>query len=187
MPEEDFEADSDEDEASCDFDFDFKEVTGPFADDPAGPGDREGNQADEDDGHKNMFGDKREGKADGQGIDAGGDAQDQQDEHLGGIWRFFFGLFNLKGLEDHLAADEGQQAEGDPVIHGLNPLVQLIPGHPPEQGHEGLKTAEEQGHAETLADAQFAEDRAADDRDREGVHCQADGNADNQDGFGYVH
>ena len=72
--EEDFNADADEDEAACDFDFDFEEMTDLFADDPADPGDREGNQADQDDGHKDMFSDKRESKPNGQGIDTGGDA-----------------------------------------------------------------------------------------------------------------
>ena len=72
--EEDFNADADEDEAACDFDFDFEEMTGLFADDPASPGDREGDQADQDDCYKDMFRDKREGKADSQGIDTGGDA-----------------------------------------------------------------------------------------------------------------
>ena len=59
----------------------------------------------------------RKRDADGQGIDARGDGQHQLGVEATGVEVLL--LLGLKGLADHVTADEDQQAKGDPVVVGL--------------------------------------------------------------------
>lgn len=114
--QQDFEADADEDEAAEDFDFVFEEMACAFADFPACHADDKGDGADEGDGLVDKGRDQRQGDADDEGVDTGGDAEGQQDAEPGGVVWFLAGFFHLEGLINHLAADEGQQDEGQPVV-----------------------------------------------------------------------
>lgn len=84
-----------------------------------------------------------ESDADGQRIDAGGDGEDQHFlEMNGGTAGFGFGV---EGLFDHVAADEGQENEGDPVVVGGDGLLEAGAKEIAEDRHQSLEGAEVEG------------------------------------------
>ena len=51
-----------------------------------------------------------------------------------------------EGFPDHVAANDGQQAKGDPVVDKGDLLPELGPHKVADQGHQRLKAAEPQPH-----------------------------------------
>lgn len=86
---------------------------------------------------------KCEGNANSQGINAGGDGKDQHFFEIDG-GAAGLGLV-VEGLFDHVAADEGQENEGDPVAVGSDGLLEAGAKEIADGGHQGLEGAEIEG------------------------------------------
>ncbi len=86
---------------------------------------------------------KGEGNTNSQRINAGGNGEDQHflemDGRAAGL-----GLV-VEGLFDHVAADEGQENEGDPVVVGSDGLLEAEAKEIADGGHQGLEGAEIEG------------------------------------------
>lgn len=86
------------------------------------------------------------GDADGEGIDACGNGQQQLRAQQRGIEVLL--LIVVEALLDHLSTNEGEQREGDPVVYGFQILAEIAGAEPAQQGHHGLEESEEEGHAQ---------------------------------------
>ena len=86
---------------------------------------------------------KGEGNTNSQRINAGGNGEDQHflemDGRAAGL-----GLV-VEGLIDHVAADESQENEGDPVAVGSDGLLEAGAKEIADGGHQGLEGAEIEG------------------------------------------
>jgi len=185
--EEDFQADADENQTAGQLDLRFEEASDAFADFPAEQGDDEGNQTDEQNGGKDVLGNQRERQSYSKGVDACGDAQGQQDDKVGRVGRGLFNFADFEGFKRHFAADKGQQAEGQPVVEGLDMRLEPFARRPAQKRHQGLEGPEEKGHPDAVADMKMAKDRPADDGDGKGIHRKGDGNGGNHKKFTAVH
>ncbi len=154
MLDDDLEADGNEDEAANDLDFALEEMAEAFAEGDAAIGQNKGDQADDRYGQGNRG--FQQGKRDPyrQRVDAGRERQDQQDEEVGGI-AVLLGRFDLEGLIDHLAPDKAQQRKRHPVIVRGDVSLQAQTRQKADDGHDRLKSAKEQGHAQRVADLEF--------------------------------
>jgi len=115
MFEEDFQTDGDEDGSGEKLDFAFEEMAELVAYVHARERGSQGYQAYDDDGQDDGHIQKGKGYADGQGVDAGGNREHQQDVELEGVDLLFVGL-ELEGFINHFGPDKGQQGEGYPVV-----------------------------------------------------------------------
>ncbi len=116
---------------------------------------------------------KRESNSDCQSINAGSDSHEKkflvvQTRADGGV----LGLILLAGesLPQHIAADEHQQDEGDPVVKALDSGRELRAQHPADKRHKRLKAAEIQSHRQGMAPSDFRHGQALTHRHRKGVH-----------------
>ena len=82
------------------------------------------------------------------------------------------GLVLLAGesLPQHIAADEHQQDEGDPVVKALDSGRELRAQHPADKRHKRLKAAEIQSHRQGMAPFDPRHGQALTHRHRKGVH-----------------
>ena len=140
-----------------------------------GHGDQQGNNADEGHGGQDAHGQKSEGQAHGQSVDAGGQGQRQHGaEAEGGVGL----LFVAEGFPYHIAADQSQQDEGDPVVEvrdiGGEPGAQKIS----QQGHQSLEAAEPETGGEGFFHFYAGQGQAFADGHSKGVHGQAHGQQD---------
>ena len=116
---------------------------------------------------------KRESNSDCQSINAGSDSHEKkflvvQTRADGGV----LGLVLLAGesLPQHIAADEHQQDEGDPVVKALDSGRELRAQHPADKRHKRLKAAEIQPHRQSVTPSDFRHGQALTHRHRKGVH-----------------
>lgn len=86
---------------------------------------------------------KCEGNTNSQGINAGGNGEDQHFLEMDG-GAAGLGLV-VEGLFDHVAADEGQENEGDPVVVGSDGLLEAGAKEIADGGHQGLEGTEIEG------------------------------------------
>ena len=114
-----------------------------------------------------------EGNTDGQCVNAGGDGKDQHFFEIdGGVAGL--GLV-VEGLFDHVAADENQENEGDPVVVGSDGLLEAGAKKIADGGHQGLESAEVEGDDGGVFLVELLHGQAFADGNGEGVHGQADG------------
>ncbi len=83
-------------------------------------------------------------------------------------------FFAAQGLEEHLAADGGEDGEGDPVNERPDVGGQGPAGHPANHGHEELEQAEVEGEPEHVAVGEQRDDEAGGDGHGKRVHGQTD-------------
>ena len=146
------------------------------ADLQSGGGEDKGGAADEADGGHDV--DPRqqgEGDAHGQGVDAGGDGQEQHGlEGEGAVVRP--GLLVIgQGLLHHAAADEAEQDEGHPVVDGGDVALEGGAQEVTEARHQGLEAAEPGADDEVMPTSELAGGETLADGDGEGVHGEAHG------------
>ena len=111
-----------------------------------------------------------EGDTHRQCIDAGGHRQQQHDPgSKGGVRRL---LVLGEGFLQHIAANDGQQDEGHPVIYRGDILLEGGTQQIAQGGHQRLKASEPRTHDEIVPPLQRLRGQALADRDGEGVHRQ---------------
>ena len=81
----------------------------------------------------------------------------------------------------HLAADERQQNEGDPVVVVDDDVHQLFAGCPADERHDGLEQPEHEADEKHVRDTGALERRAAGDGNGEGVGGESDGEDEDSD------
>ncbi len=174
MLNQNLRADSDEDDSSCDFCFGF--IAG--AEDIAHfyPQDRqaEGDNADKGNGRNDMYAEESEGNAHGQGIDAGGYRQHDHIPEGNGIVTVIF--LGIQGFLDHIAADDDQKDERDPVVVGCDGVLKIDAQQVTQQRHQSLESAKIQADDNGVTVVHFPHGQALADGYGEGVHGQAHGN-----------
>ena len=176
MIEQNFGSQQDEDDAAREFGLAFilgAEDVSKL--DPRG-GKQKGDHADETYGRDDTLDEEGERDADGQRVDAGGDGERQHHPKAhGGALRLF-----LPGqrLADHVAADEQQQSERNPVIHRGDERFKLRAEEIAEQRHQRLKGAEPQPRDAALLPAGARQRQPLADRHGQRVHRQANGQND---------
>ena len=132
----------------------------------------EGRNADGEDAGEDVDLQKGKGDADGKGIDAGGDSQ-QQDMPQGQIVVLFLCIF-FACITDHVDADDPQQQEGDPVIDRGDERLKQRTADPAGQWHQRLEQTEpERQHAGVL-EAIVSDAHPFGDRYGKSVHAQRD-------------
>ena len=141
MLEQDLRAEQDEDHAAGKLGLALVAQAEHVAEPDAGRGKDEGDRADErNGGHDARAGQERERDADGERVDT---CCNRQQEH--GLEReraVELVLVLGQRLADHVAADDAQQHECDPVVDGGDKLLKLRAEQIAQQRHERLKTAE---------------------------------------------
>ena len=109
-----------------------------------------------------------EGNTDGQCINAGGDGEDQHflkmDGRAAGL-----GLV-VEGLFDHVAADEDQENEGDPVVVGSDGLLEAGAKEIADGGHQGLEGTEIEGDDDGVFLIELLHGQTFADGNGEGIH-----------------
>jgi hypothetical protein len=83
-------------------------------------------------------------------------------------------LPGAEGLPDHPAADQDQQAEGDPVIYLHDVVAQPGAQEPAEQRHQGLERNEGSGECKRVPCAQPAHLQPLGERHGEGIGGNAE-------------
>lgn len=169
MLDEDFDPDADEHESAQEPCAALELVAELLAQANAERGEREGDDADPARTDPDVGAQDRKADAHGQGVNAGGDGEHQELARRGGVCDLFL-LAGADALVDHLAADEGQQAKGDPVVHALDVPDERAAREVPDQGHEELETAKEQTDLEGVLPPKVLERDARCDGYGEGVH-----------------
>ena len=96
----------------------------------------------------------------------------------GRVARFSLVILFFEGFVDHLDADEGEQAEGDPVIVVGDPALHADPRQPADDRHHALKESEVKAEAEEMAAGDALQGYAGGKRDGEGVHGQGQGDTE---------
>ena len=139
--EQDLRAEQDEDPAAGKLCLALEVQADHAAEPDTGRGKGEGDRADErHGGHDARAGQERERDADGERVDA---CRDGEQEHGLACERGIELIFVLgQRLADHIAADDAQQNERDPVIDGGDEALKLRAEQIAQQRHERLKTAE---------------------------------------------
>ena len=103
---------------------------------------------------------KRQPRADRQRIQAGGDCRQKEgvrSEEIrwtAGLRAIFFplNLLLVEPFENHFSADESEQRESEPVVHGADHVLQQRGRGESEERHEDLKAAEKEGGPGGVAD-----------------------------------
>ena len=144
----------------------------PYAEQIAGDAEEQRRQSDNDQ-RKRKISDssiarKGESYADGQGINAGGDGQNELRSKPNRVESLCF--FGQKRVANHAAAQKSQQAEGYPMVVGFDVVAESGRAQPAQQRHERLEKAEQERHAENRGPQPTTQHNAADDRHREAVH-----------------
>ena len=116
---------------------------------------------------------KGEGDAHGQRVDAGGHGHHHKQLQA---QRFRVLLFPApRGFPDHLAADKGQQEEGDPVVERTDVMLKARAQQIARHRHQRLKSAEEYGDQKRLPVVDPAHFQPPADGDGKSVHRKSDG------------
>ena len=174
MLQQNLQADENQDHTAGDLRLFLVPQTEPVAHHHAHAAEHKGGAADDADGRHNVHPQEREGNAHGQRVNAGGNGQQGQ---LAKAQRpCFFGLLvvALPHFPEHMPADEGQQAEGDPVVNAGDVLLKAAAQRPARQGHQGLKAAEKQGQQAGVPPVECSVHiQALAHRHRKGVHGKA--------------
>ena len=134
-----------------------------IADPNAHEREHKGRAADERDGGRDVHAEEGERDADSQRVDARGDRQREELAIANAPTVLGLLFLLLAALADHIAADEGEQHKGDPMIPALDVAREPAAEQIARERHERLKAAEEQRqqqrvalvdplHAEALAD-----------------------------------
>ena len=152
------------------------------ADQDAADADDEGDDADDQGCLDDVDRKEGEGDADRQRVDAGGNGEDEEFLYVQVFQLLLllplFARALMQAFPDHLAADEGQQDKGDPVVDGGDVGLELhaekIAGH----RHQELEPPEEEGDDKSPSPGKLFHRQALDHRDGEGVHRQADPESD---------
>ena len=105
--------------------------------------DHKGNNSDGGDRRNQGYLQKCEGNTNSQGINAGGNGKNQHFFEIDG-GAAGLGLV-VEGLFDHVAADENQENEGDPVVVGNDGLLEAGAKEIADGGHQGLEGTEIEG------------------------------------------
>jgi len=139
----------------------------PVAYGHSGKGDDKGGNADDGGGADDFHPEKGKGYAHRQRVDAGGDGKNEKLLYIkaGG-----FLLTAPDGLDDHLAADEAQQTEGNPVVDAGYIALKLPPQKPAQAGHQRLEPAEEKSDYPGLTEIEFSHAQALANGNGKGVH-----------------
>lgn len=141
MLEQDFQADADQYQSAKHFDAPSPKSADPSAEDHARKSDAGGDDSDHQCGDENRCADNGKGKPNGQGIEAGRDGEHDQVPPSGRV-RCRTRLFIVKRCKDHLAAYKCQQPKSDPMVEGLNPLMNSPARKPADGRHQRLEQAE---------------------------------------------
>ena len=116
-----------------------------------------------------------EGDTHGQGVDAGGDGQEQHvPEGKGAVVRSGLPVLR-KRLLHHAAADEAEQKKGHPVVHGGDVALKGGAQQVANAGHQGLEAAEPGADDKIVLPSELLGGQTLADGDGEGVHGQAYG------------
>ena len=109
---------------------------------------KKGHNADDQQGHGELVKFRKtcagKGDTNSQGIDARGNGQEQLGMQTTGIKMLL--LLWAETLLDHLAADEREHQEGNPVVVGLHIGLEMTDSQPTQQRHHRLKEAKEKSH-----------------------------------------
>ena len=93
---------------------------------------------------------------------------------IGGFLGVFLILFEC--FTHHVAADEGEQTENNPMVDGGHVFAERGRGEIAEQREKRLKSAEPEGGFERVEAAQFFDGEAFADGNGERVHRYGNGN-----------
>lgn len=159
-----------------------------LADQHADGGQDEGGAADGGGDQPDVGADEGQAHAHGRGVDAGADSGGDQGPGSGttraGV---FVRVAGLGGFPDHLAADDGEQAEGDPVVDLLHQSGCNYAEAPADQGCDGLDNAKYETRLDR-ADQTGTMRGAPPHGGREGVGRHAEGkNGDGPWGHDEIH
>ena len=173
MLKQDLRAEQDEDHAAGELGLALVAQAEHVAEPDAGRGKDEGDRADErHGGHDTRAGQERERDADGERVDARGDGQ--QEHGLECKRAVELVLIFGQRLADHVAADDAQQYERDPVIDGGDKLLKLRAEQIAQQRHERLKAAEPRACDAAFLPRYALQRQPLADGDGKRVHRQAD-------------
>lgn len=174
MLDQNFQPDADQDESADDLDFLLEEMSRDISDSNSCQTEGKCYRADDGDGGNDGGSEHGKGDAHGQGVDAGGEGKKKQDiesERIG----FGFRLFQAGGFINHLASDNGQQGEGDPVVESGHEGLHGFSGEPSDDRHDSLEESEGGGHTQGVTDMEVLHGNTACHGDGEGIHGEADG------------
>ena len=82
----------------------------------------------------------------------------------------------VERLPKHLAANEGEQDKGNPVVNGLDEPHELTAKRPANERHEPLKPAEEKCQHSSRAHVEALHPKSATDGNRKRIHGKPHGN-----------
>ena len=110
-----------------------------------------------DDQHRNndVDGQQGEAEADGQRVDAGGHGQAQHDRQAHAA-AAHAAVAAAPRFADHLAADERQQDEGQPMVEAGDDPLEAQAGQPADDRHQRLEKAEKRSQEQGLAPVHLA-------------------------------
>jgi hypothetical protein len=177
---EDLHPDPQQDEAADDLGPAPQRVADPAPEEDPDDGEGEGHEADDEARQPDRDLQEGQAEADGEGVDARGDREDEEHPAAGGIVRPDLRLAPPR-LPEHLPAHEGEEAEGDPVVDLSDVGLDRPARQPADDRHQELEEPEVEGEAQRLAAGRAPEDEPRPDRDGEGVHREADGEAENRE------
>ncbi len=173
MLEENFEAHQDQHKASDQLGSGAVSGAEGAAQSYADCGQDKGNTSDKTDGGNDLYLQKGKGNPHGQRVNAGGYGQRKHGfDGKGVVQRLRFPA----GFPDHVESDESQKEEGDPVIDAGNHRLEAAPQKVADQGHQRLEPAKVKTGSEHVFFLCLSYGKALTDRDRKGVHRQADSN-----------
>ena len=179
MFEQHLQADEDQHDAACDLRRLLPTRAEHAADIQAGGGEQAGGDADDDHRKPDVERHECEAHADGEGVDAAGHGERQhvppiEFRGLLGVLLFFF-----EGFAHHIAADQSEQAENDPMVHGGHVFAERAGREIAEQREKRLESAEPQGGFERIDAAKLLDGQAFANGDSERVHGHGHANKQN--------
>ena len=180
MFDEYLQADEDEDDAAPKLSLQASGDAAPEADAEQESRQRQGERHEADDAHGGQDGrhalhaQEGERNAHGQGVDACGHGQHEDDPQAGGV-EVVAALFFLERFAHHAPAQKGQDAEGYPVVHVLDEVAECACAGPSDERHQRLEQSEEEGHRQHGAPEGALQQDAACDGDGEAVHGKSHG------------
>ena len=179
--EQNFKADQHQDDAAEHLGLALEQGAKTFAEIGADQRTDQGGDGDDDAGREDLHLQKGEADADSEGIDAGrhrlGQDGREGEDSLAGI----LVLVGMDCLPHHLAADEGQQDKGNPVVDRGDKRGKGAPQKVTDQRHHSLEQPKHKRPAQCLAKKAAAphlagNTHAVGGRDGKGVHRKSKGN-----------
>ena len=123
-----------------------------------------------------------DGEANGEGIDGGGYALDQQCYQaylfcaFAAVFRILGALAALNALDEHLAADEAQKSKSDPgdkLFEAAEELCYRVYAYPTDKWHEELECGEYSCHTAHFCRLHVMIVKTVCKRDGECIHCKS--------------